>query len=330
MRPIHPSRLLIGAVAAVMAGLAAVSAAAAQDQTKSSNTEQRKTRSAAKRSTDDQRLSDQEMTRQLLAGIKKLQNEGKLEAAKRQAADAAARAPNPATQAASRIADVNSQLNANRQSQQEQERAVAGALSQVEKARVPPKGDIEYPKDWKARAPRRSSDEVPMTAKERSLLRSLDSAISLKFTNHRLQDVVDYLQDRTGQTIILDKTAMDDAGLSYDSPVTVNLKNVTVRTALRKIFRDLGLTFVVKDEVIQVVSPAQAAQMMRTQIYYVGDLVSNVFQAAALIELIQSTVAPQSWEAHGGAGTIAYDPVRQALIIKQSAEFHPVLSSALR
>ncbi len=301
-----------------------------KDQANPDDPLNRSARSANKQATNQRRLSDEEMTRQLLAGIKRLQNEGKLEAASRQAADVAARVPNPATQAASRIASVTNQLNAGRQSQQETERSNMGALAQVEKSRTIPKDDIEFPKNWKTRQPRRSSDEVPITAKEAKLLRALDATVSLQLSNQRLQDVVDYIQDRTGQTIILDKQAMEDAGVSYDTPVNVNLRGVTLRTALQKVFRDLGLTYVIKDELIQVVTPAQASQITRTQVYYVGDLVSNAFQAAALIELIQSTVAPQSWAVNGGTGTIAYDPVRGALIIKQTAEFHPVLSSVLR
>src|SRR5258708_3519646 len=106
---ISVSRLLILGFGLVAIALAAVSSALAQEQSKSkdASSDPRNLRSSARRSPNDQRLSDQEMTRQLLDGIKKLQSEGKLEAARRQAADAAARAPNPATQAASRIADVN-------------------------------------------------------------------------------------------------------------------------------------------------------------------------------------------------------------------------------
>ena len=328
------SRFIVLGIFVAWACLLPISSAVGQDSSKGkerpADQQNRSIQSMTKRSGEQQRVSEQEMTRQLLAGIKKLQSEGKLEAASRQAADAAARAPNPATKAASRITDVNNQLNASRQAQQDQERATMGAWGQVEKARTLPKGDIEFPKDWKARPPRRSSDDVAMTAKEVKLLRALNSTISLQLNNQRLQDVIEYIQDRTDQSIVLDKTAMDDAGVTYDTPVTVNLKGVTLRTALQKVFRDLGLTYVIKDEVIQVVTPAQASQIMRTQVYYVGDLVSNAFQAAALIDLIQSTVAPQSWVVNGGTGTIAYDPVRNALIIKQTAEFHPVLSNVLR
>jgi len=123
---------------------------------------------------------------------------------------------------------------------------------------------------------------------------------------------------------------MEEVGVTYDSPVSVNVKGVTARFVLRKILGDLGLTFVIKDEVIEVMTPKKAQDMMVVRTYYVGDLVANRWQAAQIIDLIQSTIDPESWKANGGAGTIAYHPLTRSLVIKQSAEFHGVLSGGLR
>src|SRR5262249_51383847 len=99
---------------------------------------------------------------------------------------------------------------------------------------------------------------------------------------------------------------------------------------LRKILADLGLTYVVKDEVIEVVSPQKARSMMSVRTYYVGDLAANRWQAAVLIDLIQSTIEPESWRANGGAGALGYPPLTRSLVIKQTSEFHSALSGALR
>src|SRR5262249_41960768 len=171
---------------------------------------------------EEQRLTEQQTIRRLLEGIKKLQKEGKLEAAGRKAADLAAQTPNsPVTHAANRIADTASRLAASQQLQAEQERRAAGTLAQVERSRTPPASDIDFPKDWKERTKKRSPETVPTTAKEKAILRALDSPISVQFRDTRFQDVIDYIQDHTGQTILLDKQAMEDAGVSYDTPVTL-------------------------------------------------------------------------------------------------------------
>jgi hypothetical protein len=49
-----------------------------------------------------------------------------------------------------------------------------------------------------------------------------------------------------------------------------------------------------------------------------------------MIELIQSTVEPRSWQANGGKANIVYDPGTMSLVIKQSAEFQSVIANGLQ
>ena len=44
--------------------------------------------------------------------------------------------------------------------------------------------------------------------------------------------------------------------------------------------------------------------------------------ALDLIELIQSTIAPQSWDVQGGPGTIRYYRPLHVLVIRQTGEVH--------
>ena len=52
--------------------------------------------------------------------------------------------------------------------------------------------------------------------------------------------------------------------------------------------------------------------------------------AQELIELIQKTIQPASWDANGGPGTIKYFPPSQVLVIRQTEEVHDRLGDALR
>jgi hypothetical protein len=288
-------------------------------------------RKITRRAEEEQRLTDQDRIRRLLEGIRKLQREGKTEEADKQAGELASKNPgNPAAQAASRTAAVANQVAANRQLQNERERGTAGIIREVDKTGLSPKGDVEFPKDWKTRTKGRTGSNVQMTAKEKAVFQALNSTMSVRFKDSRLEDVIEYLRTIAGLNILFDPVSMEDAGVTYDSPVSVNVKGVTVRFLLRKIVADLGLTYVIKDEVIEVMSPKKAQDLMVARTYYVGDLVANRWQAAQMIDLIQSTIDPESWRANGGAGTIVYHPLTRSLVIKQSAEFHGVLSGGLR
>ena len=121
--------------------------------------------------------------------------------------------------------------------------------------------------------------------------------------------------------------ALDAAGVKYDTPITLKVKSVTVRTVLKMVLRDLGLTYVIKDEMIQVTTPDRAKDLMIIKVYSVADLVRNRFEAAMLIDLIETTIEPQSWRANGGTATIVYNPVTRSIVVKQTAEFHAALGS---
>jgi hypothetical protein len=298
-----------------------VATAAAQDAARQTKEQvDKQTRAADSALGLEQRLTSQDRILQLREEIKRWQKE---------AGTAAHTAADRTSETANRVAE-------NRQLQSERERRTNDALREVDRTALPPKSDFTLPKDWKARTQnRKGSNDVPLTAKERVILRTLDSTISVGFRDSRFEDVIDYLQTVTGLRIIVDKTALEEAGGTYDTPVTLKVNGVTVRSLLRKILGDLGLAYVIKDEAIQVVTAQQARENLVVRVHYIGDLLfgdelARRIEATQLIDLITQTIDPQSWQVHGGPGKIFYDDLRRSLVIKQSAELQPVLSGGLR
>jgi hypothetical protein len=284
---------------------------------------------AERRAEQEQQVTEQEKIRRVLQELRASQRDGRGGDAARPGTPAP---NNPAVEAAKRIRSVNDQLEENRQLRDERGGRRGNALREVERSATLPNGDIEYPKDWKERTRTRSKATVQLTAKERAIFQALDSPVPAQFKDSPLEAVLDYLMTYTGVAILVNKQALDEVQATYDTRVTVNLKSATVRTVLRKILSELGLTYVIKDEVIQVVTALQAKSMMATKVYYIGDLLRPFFlleDAARLIDLIQRTVEPASWQVNGGSGTIFFEPSTLSLVIKQSAEFHGVLGGGL-
>ena len=50
----------------------------------------------------------------------------------------------------------------------------------------------------------------------------------------------------------------------------------------------------------------------------------------ALIDLIQATIAPQSWDTNGGPGTIKYWPAWHVLVVRQTDDVHEQIGGAVR
>lgn len=272
-------------------------------------------------------LTDQDKLRQILTRFNRQQRDETPPPSQKASA---------AAEAAARIADVSKNADAFRQWQAERDRSASKIIRSVERSGLTVGDDITYPKDWKERTQARASSLVQMTPKERSILRTLDSGISLDVKKAGFESVIDYLRTKTGLPILLDADSLKQADVTYESSVSVSLKDVSIRLALKKILGELGLTYVIRNETVMVVTPGMAKQMMVTRAYYIRDLLPagypflSALQAGALIDMIQSTVEPQSWKVNGGEGVIDYDPVRRALVVKQSAEFQSVLSGAAR
>src|SRR5262245_25682520 len=215
------------------------------------------------------------------------------------------------------------------------------ALSNIDRTAVSPGRDIEFPKDFKERTAARRADTAP-TAEELRLIRALNTTLNANFKDSKLQDALDYLATVSGLTIIIDKSALDDVQANYNTPVTFVLKQpVSVRTALRGILGSLGLTYVINREgVVWVTTTPRAREFMVTKTYNVADLAVPVgfplfpdaqeaLNVLSLIDLIVTSIDPDSWQQRGGPGTIRYFAPTRSLAIRQSAEIHGMVKGSL-
>jgi len=211
---------------------------------------------------------------------------------------------------------------------------------QVEKSAVPQAEDITFPDDWQEKSKRRSTANK-LTAKERAIMEALAKPISVDFENNTLSSVLEWLGKVMGVDLITDKQALEEVGATYETMITLKMRNVTARTVLRKVLADLNLTYVVRNESIQVTSVARAKEMVTMRTYYIGDLVGYVNpnlppalnqvqmlqNIALLVNSITRQIDPQSWHSNNpdAPGTIAFDPITMTLVIKQTAEVHMAL-----
>jgi hypothetical protein len=206
---------------------------------------------------------------------------------------------------------------------------------------MPAINEIEFPSPAKWREITKMRTKSQATEAEKTILRALDAPISVTFEGSTFEAAIDYLQTLSGVTILVDKKTLEDAGYSYDTPINVKMRRVSLRTVLRKVLGEVGLTYIVEKETIHVFTPKEARERMTVRTYYLGDLagladiqLGPVFGAAQmaqtvslLIQTITGTVEPDSWQVNNpeAKGTIFFDPRSLSLVVKQSAEIHYML-----
>lgn len=161
-----------------------------------------------------------------------------------------------------------------------------------------------------------------LEAAENRIRAALLENTDIAFVETPLSDVLEYLQDKHGINIKFEASALDAVGIGADSPVTCNFRGITVRSELRLILRDRLLTYVIQDEILQVVPQEEAEKRSTTRVYDVSDLIREDLSTEDLGELIRASwgtttkspgrievlgtqlVLIASWEQHETAGQL--------------------------
>ena len=163
---------------------------------------------------------------------------------------------------------------------------VLDALFQSELADIPFPDDqpIVYPDAavWEELTLRRKKfaavDLKQKGGAEEKISKALDDTTSIEFVETPLQDVVDYLKDYHNIEIQLDTKALDEASVGSDTPISKNLKGITLRSALRLMLGGMDLTYVIKNEVLMITTVDKANTDLVTKVYPVADLVLPIQQ----------------------------------------------------
>jgi len=109
--------------------------------------------------------------------------------------------------------------------------------------------------------------EVAQEPPEEKIRRTLQWPTSADFLKTPLRDVLGYFEGDRRIEIEIDPKARADAWISGDAPVTVRFEKVPLRDALEQMLGKPNLTFIVRDEVLQITTPKVAESWVSTQVY---------------------------------------------------------------
>jgi tetratricopeptide (TPR) repeat protein len=106
---------------------------------------------------------------------------------------------------------------------------------------------------------------------ERRIFRALRERGEIQFNNQPLSGVMKLLSDQYGIPIVIDTKGLEDETLTPEEPVTLEVPEISLRSALKLILEPMGLTYVIQDEVMKITNKKGSSNVVR--VYPVGDLV---------------------------------------------------------
>lgn len=159
-----------------------------------------------------------------------------------------------------------------------------------------------------------------------SIEEALDEQTEIDAIDLPLIEVIRQLQDASGQNIVIDLPAIEEEGVTTSTVVNLQLRGVTLRSALKILLSEFNLTWVVENEVIKITSVMRAMGALDVRAYRVGRLLvageDKDQQLDHLIELVQSTIEPDSWDEVGGPGSIKSFPGGNSVFVRQHQSVH--------
>ncbi|MGY8767272.1 MAG: hypothetical protein ACKVH8_02415 [Pirellulales bacterium] len=130
-----------------------------------------------------------------------------------------------------------------------------------------------------------------------------------------------FVSDKHGLEVRMNNRALDEVGLSSDTPITLNLKGVSLRSALRLILAELDLTYHIDHGALVITTLEESETRIFAKFYKLEPLLKN--REVSLAELsahIRSLIDPESWAEVGGYATLV--PRGRGIAVQQTSQNH--------
>jgi type II secretory pathway component GspD/PulD (secretin) len=116
--------------------------------------------------------------------------------------------------------------------------------------------------------------------RELEIERELEKPVpNLNFKDIPLGRAIDDLASLTNMNIVPDVAALKEHGISLTQPLTLKVENISLKSALNLLLKQAHLTYMIKDQVLQITTPDQAIGKYVRKVYPVADLVIPVMDS---------------------------------------------------
>jgi general secretion pathway protein D len=156
-------------------------------------------------------------------------------------------------------------------------------LQEADEVRIPWTQDILYPKNWMeiiSRPTRRQVGSVG-PGEDFELNRRLDSTQpEVNFEELPFDQAIDFLTDLNKMNIAVDWEDLAQSGVDRDKPITIRLKEVSLRTVLNELLTQVGgnvpLSFSVGEGLLRIATKEKLDRDKFILVYDIRDLIVNI------------------------------------------------------
>ena len=166
-----------------------------------------------------------------------------------------------------------------------------------------------------------------------AITKKMDVKHSVAFKDTPLKQAIATFAKQSGISMQVDRRALEEIGLTDDTPVEIDVENISVRSILKLMLRELDLTYTIRDEILMITTREACECALANRIYYM-ESTGILGDFDRIMMAIQQTIEPSTWEALGGPSTMTPLTIgvrnRPSLIVSTTVEVHEQVESLIR
>ncbi len=158
----------------------------------------------------------------------------------------------------------------------------------------------------------------PIEADQR-VYKALAAIRSVDFVDTGLTEVARYLAESEKIPVVVDKKALNDAGLNPHIPLTLRANEIGWNSIRHLMLEPIELTSVVNNGSLEITTRAATFERLSTVVYDVRDLVERGVRAAQVIDVIQNETTADWIDIHSTGGAID-EAIPGILVVRQTED----------
>ncbi|NND97314.1 MAG: sigma-70 family RNA polymerase sigma factor [Pirellulaceae bacterium] len=163
------------------------------------------------------------------------------------------------------------------------------------------------------------------------IAKTLQTKCDLDLVEIPLIEMAENIEAKYLVPVRVDDRALEEIGISYEQPVSGRFSNVSLDSALSTMLQDMDLTLTIRDESLVITTIEAAEASLLNRIYWLESTGFAPGDFNSIIQVIQTTIVPDTWEALGGSSTMS--PLvtgRPAILVSTTYDVHESIDNLFR
>ncbi|WP_459558314.1 hypothetical protein [Lacunimicrobium album] len=158
----------------------------------------------------------------------------------------------------------------------------------------------------------------------------LANLITVDFNETPLNQAITNIGSQLGLSVVINEISLSEEGIPLDEPITLQLSQpIRASAAVKQILYPLGLTSIIENDLLTIVTETAADEKNTLRIYDVRGLGLDDFNEMMMLKkaIEKNTGDEFAWDEDGGTGSLLVIP--GGLIVRQTSKVHQEIEATL-